>query len=152
MKSRKVMEITWLTKGMVLMANVSTVFFCLWSILYQFGADTLPLVYISPAVRITDIVNFGLMFRFVRLQVQLKASQENSKIIMGAIQRSKQTELIVLAVLLINILAMLLQYIADFAMAPTAATTETSVQADNLQGITYMIFSVVFCYHLEKVN
>ena len=43
-----------------------------------------------PVMRILYIINYGLMFRFVRLQVQLKASEENSMKIMAAIQRSNK--------------------------------------------------------------
>ena len=49
----------------------------------------------------TDTINLGLLFRFVRVQVQLKASEENSLKILKAIKRSKWMEYFVYVDLLI---------------------------------------------------
>lgn len=112
-KSRKLKEITYLTKMMMVIANVSCLFFIMWSILYLTDSETFFnfLLFTSPAVRITDIVNFGLMFRFIRLQVQLKASEENSKKILASINRSKKLEWLIYFDLIIHIIALLVEYI-----------------------------------------
>ena len=68
--------------------------------------------YASPAIRISDFMNYGLMFRFVRLQVQLKASEENSKTIVAAIQRSKNIQSFFYADMVIYVVAYLINQMA----------------------------------------
>ena len=73
---------------MVIMANLSNLFLLIFWILTLSNIDATIMYYISPATRIGDFINYSLIFRFVRIQVQLKASEENSKKIVAAIQRS----------------------------------------------------------------
>ena len=44
-----------------------------------------------------DIVNYGLLFRYARLQPQLKASEENSNKIVASIRRLKVIEFVLYA-------------------------------------------------------
>ena len=88
-KSKTIKEIKCLPKLMIVMATISTFFFFVWTVLDNIGVETTLLYYISPAIKIIDAFNYGSMFRFVRLQKQLKASEENSEKIMASIQRSK---------------------------------------------------------------
>ena len=77
-RTRKLREINWLPKAMMMMATLSTSFMLVWSILKLSNVDGTIFGHFGSAKRINDLVNYCLMFRFVRLQVQLKASVENS--------------------------------------------------------------------------
>ena len=63
---------------MMLMATASCCFYFVWQVVYLAGVDDTVMYYITPFFKIAGLVNFGLLFRFVRVQVQLKASEENS--------------------------------------------------------------------------
>lgn len=89
-RSSKVPEIQCLTKVMALLTTISIGFYFTWTIIYIAEFDQKILSYIAPAIRIADILNYGLLFRFIRVQVQLKAQKENSKKIMTAIERSNR--------------------------------------------------------------
>ena len=115
-KSRVIKEIEWLTKLMVLMATFTCTFQLLWTIIFIFEIDQTVFLYAAPFVKIADIVNYSLMFRFVRVQVQLKASVENSKKIMTTIRRSQRIECLGIADLLIYAIAFLLYNISVYAL------------------------------------
>lgn len=91
-RSRGLKEINLLTKMMMVVAAITSVFHLLWSLFIVAGIDATIFYYLGTIFRIANNVNYSLMFRFIRLQVQLKASEENSKIIMSTIKRSKQIE------------------------------------------------------------
>ena len=94
------------------MASLTTVFFLVWTILDNFTTETTKHFYlVSPAIKFIDLINYSLMFRFVRVQVQLKAAEENSKKIMAAIEQSKKVERFVYADLLLYIVTKLSNYI-----------------------------------------
>ena len=107
-KLRKIKEITWLTKTMVMMASVSSIYYCLGYSFIYFKMATKALFFIAPVVKIMVIVNYGLLFRFVRVQVQLKAAEENSKKIIASILKSKKIECFVYVDLLIYAISFLL--------------------------------------------
>ena len=103
-RSRKLTEINWLPKTMTIMATVSATFNFVDYTLISLNPSH-PLViynfYTRSVINITNILNYCLIFRFVRLQVQLMALKENSNKIMAAINRSKKIEYVVFADLLI---------------------------------------------------
>ena len=51
------------------MGIVPTVYWFVWSIVYLSGIDDTIFYYVYLAVNMTAIINYGLMFRFIRLQV-----------------------------------------------------------------------------------
>ena len=82
------------------------------------------------------------MFRFVRLQVQLKASEENSKKIMAAIQRSKKIEILVYADLLFFTFVMLVYQIHDVV----GIHEDIGDHLLQISAFSFLIFAGVFCY------
>lgn len=123
-RSKQNKQITCLPKAMMLMGIVPTVYWFVWSIVYLSGIDDTIFYYVYLAVNMTAIINYGLMFRFIRLQVQLKASQENSRKIMETIERSKKIESFIKADLLIYTLALLVRLLADFIMEKNEIRTK----------------------------
>ena len=151
-RSRKIEEISWLPEAMIIMATLSSAYYCVAYILIYFKMTSPALYYIAPAVKILVILNYGLLFRFVRLQVQLKAAEENSKKIMAQIQKSKRIEIFVYADLLIYSLTLLIYQIADYAIDNKETKTQIMNLSANIQAVTYLIFVSVFCYWLQQVN
>ena len=94
------------------------------------------LSYISPVVKIAVIVNYGLLFRFVQLQVQLKAAEENSKIIMSAIQKSKRIEIFLYIDLVIYALTILLSNIANKAIKNLVIWNKLTTISNNIAAVT----------------
>ena len=90
---------------MMLMTTLANIFWLVWSILDQLKIDTQYFANVSPVVRIMINLNYGLIFRFVRVIVQLKASEENSMKIMAVIHRSKKIECFVYVDLAILVIA-----------------------------------------------
>ena len=58
-----------------------------------------------------DMINYGLLFRFARLQLQLKASEENSKKIVAKIKRIRITQSILYLNLLLYAIAWMIYII-----------------------------------------
>ena len=56
--------------------------------------------------RIFDIIQYGMMFRFARIQVQLKSQEENSKQIIAAITRSHRLQSFIYVILAIYTIAL----------------------------------------------
>ena len=84
-KARKHKEIKILPKVMIVMATSVSLYISVWSIFYVAGMDNKIWWYIEPFVHLAETFNTGLLFRLARVQVQLKAQQENSWKIMAAI-------------------------------------------------------------------
>ena len=63
---------------MMVIAAITNVFHLVWSVFIIAEVNDTIFYYIAPLFRITNNLNYYLMFRFIRLQVQLKASEENS--------------------------------------------------------------------------
>ena len=63
-KTRKIVEINWLPKVMMIMALLSTGFRLVWITLNLKEIEDDYMYYMSPAWRIIDTINYGLLFRF----------------------------------------------------------------------------------------
>ena len=87
-RSREIKEIRWLPKTMMITATLSSMFYTVFYSNFYLKWNKLAFIILDPVVKIAMIVNYGLLFRFVWLQVQLKAAEENSKKIMADIQKS----------------------------------------------------------------
>ena len=68
-KSRKINEITWLPKVMMVMALLSSAYYCVGYSLLYFEKYPPELSFVSGTMKIMVLVNYGLLFRFARLQV-----------------------------------------------------------------------------------
>ena len=92
------------------------------------------------------------MFRLVRLQVQLRASKENSKKIFEAIHQSKRVECFAYTDLTIKAVALLLHNIAGLAMEESEIRSHIIYITLIVRSITNLIFTWMFSLQLEKVN
>ena len=137
---------------MILLATVSITFYFVLITLTSLKISPRILLYIEPLRAIFDTVNYGLMFRFVRLQVQLRACQENSKKIFEAIHRSKKVECFVYIDLTIKAIALLLNNIAGLAMEESEIRTHIIYITLKVRSITYLIFLWMFSLQFECVN
>ena len=108
--------------------------------------------YLHIALRIFYLILCGLMFRFVGVQAQLKASEENSKLVLAAIQRSKTLQYFVYAVLLINSLAVLFERKILDLVRENEYHTHLYLEVYLVLSVTNVLFICVFCHSLEKVN
>ena len=63
-RSRKVKEINWLPKVVIIMSTISYTFWLALSILFILDIDIKIMHSLSPVIRINDFLNYGLMFRF----------------------------------------------------------------------------------------
>ena len=144
-RSRKLKEIKLLPKVMMLLALWSTVIYFIGYTLMYLEVDITIMYYMGLAFRSADMLNYGLLFRLVRLQNQLKASEENSKIILAAIQRSRKFEKFVYADLLVYQFAMLIYYSAKNAMDNKEISASLMKCTDVIRGVTFAIFTCVFC-------
>ena len=77
--------------------------------------ESLPMVIIAIAVfpLVLLIINYALLMRFLRVQVQIRASKENTKTIIFAMNRSKYAEMFFIGTLLIKSAVNLAQLIFD---------------------------------------
>ena len=77
-RARHHREIGWLPKLLVAMASVSGIFKLFYWVKNDIGLESPALKFFWPISRILQLLNYGALIRLVRIQVQLKASQENS--------------------------------------------------------------------------
>ena len=106
-KSRKVPEIKNAPKVIMFLVICSTC--CLFSgcLVDATGVDFPQAYLIVSLSRIFDITQYGMMFRFARIQVQLKSQEENSKQIIAAITRSRRLQLFIYVILALYTIALI---------------------------------------------
>ena len=75
---------------MMLMTTTSTTFLVAFYSLYIIDTGHSLALFVV-LIMVFDTINYGLLFRLVRLQVQLKASEENSNKIVASIKRINWT-------------------------------------------------------------
>lgn len=95
---------------MMIIPTFLSVFHFTWTVIYIAEINDYYIFYLAPFARLVESIYIGLLFRFVRVVAQLKASEENSKKVLASIQRSKKIEKFIYIDLLIYVLAMLSIY------------------------------------------
>ena len=68
-RSKGLKEIKYLTKMMMMVSTTVISYHLTWSIFVLVDIDDKPFYLLEPIGRIVYLVNFGLLFRFVRVQV-----------------------------------------------------------------------------------
>ena len=79
---------------MMLMASISIGYQVVFYSVKSTGQNPQWIYYLRPPVIVLDMINYGLLFRYARLQTQLKASEENSKVIVAQIRRFRTMQYI----------------------------------------------------------
>lgn len=114
LKTRKIKEVGWMShciNGLTLITGITQTISQLEYYLKQ-GHGSFQTVNIV-ICRFSSIVNYRLIIRMIRTQVQINSSQEKTKVIFKAIFRSKVIEWVMLFLLLVIMTSVIAQYLPN---------------------------------------
>ena len=96
-RSRKIKEITFLPKFIMILINIQGVMLSSYYITTEFfkiSVHTTIVFFIKIFLAISSPITIGLLIRFERVQVQLRAQEENTIKILAAIKRANTLQVV----------------------------------------------------------
>ena len=145
-KTRRIEEVGNLPKLMIVLSNFSWILYLVHYVQLLIGIKSgFSLSVLSLLAKLPQLVNYGLLIRFVRVQVQLRAREERTEVIIAKIARSRKIEKFIHADLVVYSLCFFTYYYPQIYTDVAASQAAIMQYSLAVAAITQLIFVCIFC-------